>query len=95
MTGFQFILASLACYRVTVFVTRDTGPFDVMKRVRRLQPHFLGCPFCMSFWVAASIEALFYFSGINNSWIEIACIVFSMSAITIALDRTFTSDHQP
>lgn len=95
MTGFQFIVASLACYRVTVFVTRDLGPFKLFQRLRKLNPQFLGCPFCVSPWVAASIEALFYFSGVCDSFVVSGCVVLAMSAITIALDRTFTSDHNP
>ena len=95
MTGFQFIIATLACYRVTVLLTRDIGPFKILKKFRSIEPKFLGCPFCMSMYVAGGIEAAFFFSGVRDSAIVIACIVLSMSAITIALDRAFTSDHNP
>lgn len=96
MTGFQFILASLACYRLTVCFARDLGPWQVFKRLRAV-PRLglmLGCHFCVSVWIAAVIEAAFFFSGYRDAPVVIACSVLAMSATTIALDRIFTSDHQ-
>lgn len=96
MTGFQFLVASLACYRLTVLVARDLGPFKVFKKLRatKLGP-FVGCPFCVSIWIASAIELAFYLSGITDPPVVIPCLVLSMSAITIAADRCFTSDHAP
>lgn len=96
MTIFQFILASLACYRLTVLFSRDEGPLGVFKKLRGVPHvgHLTGCPFCISVWLGAFIEAAFYFSGYRDSLVVSACIVFAMSAISIALDRIFTSDHQ-
>jgi hypothetical protein len=93
MTIFQFFLASLATYRFTVLIARDGCPLDVCKRIRKLAPKWLGCPFCFSVTAAALIEAGFYMSGVRDSFIVSACIVLAMSAISIMLDRLFTSDH--
>lgn len=93
MTSFQFILASLACYRLTVLIARDAGPFELLKKLRNKKPHWLGCPYCVSMTIAILIEAAFYLSGVRDSPVIIGCIVLSMSAIAIACDRVFTSDH--
>lgn len=94
MTVFQFILAALACYRATVLIARDVGPWDVFKRLRKVArfTKLLSCPFCVSVWVATAIETAFYFSGIRDSLVVSVCIVLSFSAIAVILDRTFTSD---
>lgn len=98
MTIFQFILASLACYRGTVLIARDVGPWDIFKRLRKVA-HFsklLSCPFCVSIWLAALIEGVFYFTRVAiDPPIVCACLILSMSAISIILDRCFTVDFKP
>lgn len=95
MTVFQFILAALACYRLTVLIARDRGPWKMFERLRMLSPKWLGCPFCVSVSIAMAIEAGFYFSGFRDSYVVIACIVMAISAVAIILDRCFTIDHKP
>jgi hypothetical protein len=97
MTGLQFLVASLATYRLTVLVSRDLGPFSIFKKLRAI-PHLglmVGCPYCVSIWIAAGVELSFYFSGVRDSPVVSACIVLAMSSITIACDRVFTFDHNP
>lgn len=91
MTIFQFILAALCCYRLTVLFSRD----EVCKPLRAIPyvGHVIGCPFCISVWVAIAIETGFFFSGYRDSLIVSICSALSMSAIAIALDRIFTSNH--
>lgn len=91
MTIFQFFLASLCCYRLTVLCSRDSL-FKPVRALRYIGP-FVGCHFCISVWLAAFIELAFVFSGVRDAPVVIGCIVFSMSAITIMLDKCFTADH--
>lgn len=95
MTPFQFVLACLACYRLTVLIARDAGPWNVFGRLRKMTrlSKLLSCPFCVSVWVATVIEAAFYFCVQKDSLVVSDLIVLGMSAITIILDRMFTSDH--
>jgi hypothetical protein len=94
MTVFQFILSALACYRLTVLVTRDAGPFRMFARIRGLSPKWLGCPFCFSITAAFLIAVGFFFAGNRDSWVITACQILAMSAVTIMLDRVFTADHK-
>lgn len=91
MTIFQFVLASLACYRLTVLLSRDS----IAKPLRAIPVvgPVIGCHFCISMWLAGLIEIAFFFSGVRDTFVVSAYIVLAMSAITIALDRVFTSDH--
>lgn len=97
MTVFQFILASLCCFRLTVLIVRDVGPWRMFARLRSVA-HFtklLTCVFCTSLWVAAGIETAFLLSRVHDKPVVIVCIVFAMSGITVILDRTWTVDHNP
>lgn len=97
MTVFQFILAALACYRLTVLFSRDAGPFKVFTKLRTLKhgigPLF-GCPFCVSIHLGLAIVIAFNLSGVKDSFVVSAAIVLALSAVSIILDRTWTSDHQ-
>lgn len=95
MTIFQFILAALACYRVTVLIARDAGPWNIFIRLRKMTrlSKLLSCPFCVSIWVALAIEIAFYFSVQKDLVMVSGFIVLGLSAISIILDRVFTSDH--
>lgn len=92
MTPFQFILASLCCYRLTVLFSRD----EVTKPLRKLPyvGHVIGCPFCVAIWLAAGIELAFIFSGVTDLFVVEAAIVFALAAVSLILDRCFSSDHQ-
>lgn len=92
MTFWQWTLAALCCYRMSVIVSRDRGPFRIFSRLRAVPKlkEFLSCTFCTSIWIAIGIEAAFYLSGVKDIPVVVIAIVFSLSAIAIILDRTFT-----
>lgn len=95
MSVFVFIIASLACYRLTVMVSRDAGPFDIFHNARKRFPKWLGCPFCFSVTAAAIIQTgIYLIDGTSDPIFLSACIGLAMSAISIILDRIFTSDYK-
>lgn len=89
-----FWIAALATYRLTVFVARDRGPFEVFKKIRSLP--YLGtwakCPFCVSPYAASLVCFGLWVSGYCEAWPMWILVALAMSAVTIALDRTFSSD---
>lgn len=95
MTPFLFIICSLACYRATVLIARDAGPWRIFARLRQQDRYskLLKCPYCVSVWVAIFIQTAVYLSGVNDSFVVCVLLVLSYSAIAIALDRVFTADH--
>lgn len=96
VTIFQFCLASLATYRLVVLFARDAGPFGLFKKLRALKGigPMVGCPYCISIWLSANIEAAFFVSGVRDILVVSIAIVFALSAVSLILDRTFTSDFQ-
>lgn len=92
-----FWVSALACYRITVLISRDLGPFHIFKKLRSIDrcSKLLKCPFCVSMYTGPLTCVGLYFSGFVMPipmWIILAC---AFSAITICLDRTFTADHNP
>lgn len=60
MQGFDFVLGSLATWRVAALLVREDGPYDVIARVRRAAVttgvgRALDCFLCTSLWVAAPV----------------------------------------
>jgi hypothetical protein len=92
-TWLFFWIGAIATYRITVLITRDLGPFGIFKRLRSIN-EFWKCPFCVSPYVASFIAIAVHLSGdFRFSVVLWILFVFSWSGITIALDRTFTSDY--
>jgi hypothetical protein len=89
-----FWIAALACYRVTVFIVRDRGPFGVFARLRKVKllSKFLKCPFCVSPYIGAVTAFGLWLAGYALSWSMWIFIAAAFSSVTIALDRTFSSD---
>lgn len=73
MTPWQFVLVTLAVYRVAHMIAIEDGPFDVFAKIRgRFDPdqktwvgRGLNCTLCISFWMAG-LAALIA----NASWWE-------------------------
>lgn len=95
MTVFEFVVAALACFRVTVLISRDAGPYRIFAKLRKNDRYskLLRCPYCVSMWIAAFIVAGFWACGTRLNPVMTACMVFALSGIAIILDRSFSSDH--
>jgi hypothetical protein len=91
-----FWICVLACYRITVLISRDLGPLRIFKRLREgyYFSAFLRCPFCVSIYVGGFISLGLWFSGFSEPLFIFLCLPFAFSGVTIALDRTFSADHQ-
>jgi hypothetical protein len=92
-----FWIAALACYRITVLITRCLGPWDVFAKLRKIDrcSKLLKCPFCVSVWIGLFISLGLWLDGYVEPIPIWFCLSMALSGITIALDRTFTADHNP
>lgn len=90
-----FWISALATYRLTVFVARDLGPCKIFKRLRALP--YIGawakCPFCVSPYMGALICVGLWLSGYVEPLPVWILLCLAWSAITIAVDRTFSGDY--
>lgn len=89
---FVFLIGALATFRLTVLISRCIGPFRIFANLRKLSPKWLGCPFCFSVTAAALVNIALYLSGYRDKPAVVFCTILALSACSIVLDRTFTSD---
>jgi hypothetical protein len=94
MTWLVFWIGALACYRVTVLITRCVGPYGLFKKLRSIDrcSKLLKCPFCVSVYVGAITAVGLWLAGYFEPWPMWIMIALAFSSVTIALDRTFTAD---
>ncbi len=94
MNWLVFWIAAIATYRLTIFISRDKGPFGIFTKLRRtkLLGKWAACPFCVSPYCGIFVAATLFVSGIKEPigiWI---LLVLAWSGVTIAVDRVFSSD---
>lgn len=82
-----FVLAILACYRLSQFVAFDDGPFDLMLKIRELIgvydydesgraksgfAQLIGCPYCLGIWFALPLALFLQYGSPVLAWLGIA-----------------------
>lgn len=94
MNFFVWFISAFACYRVTVLLSRDLGPWNACYELRE-KIKALKCPYCTSVYIGVVTSVLLYIGGIQEPAAMWVMLSLSWSGSTIVLDRAFTSDYQP
>ena len=98
MSPLEFIVASIATWRITHMIREEQGPFDIIRRFRDVFiketksgtetrwviGELISCFFCLSVWVAA-VFAILLSSGIVN-FLLYTC---GISGVAILLNTFF------
>jgi hypothetical protein len=87
MTFYWLLIATLALWRITHFLSAEDGPWNLVVRLRRrLGPgqwgRLLDCFYCLSLWIAAPIAI-----GIGDDWGERLVLWPALSAGAIIMER--------
>ncbi len=88
MTGpgiFEFLLCSLALWRITHLLSQEDGPFNAVLKFRKLlgQGFFgnlLDCFFCLSLWLAIPFAFL-----LSSNWVQGIVIWLALSGTACIL----------
>lgn len=96
----DFLILTLATWRISNLFVNEDGPFMLFAELRRLagvtydeasEPiasneaaKLLTCVFCFSVWLGLAVAVAYYFYPIRTYWV---CLPFALSAGAIALDR--------
>ena len=88
MQYYWTIVSILAVWRVSALLNSEAGPWDALKRIRRLLAatvfgDLVNCFYCLSVWVAAPFAF-----ALNNTWKERLLLWPALSAAAIILERT-------
>lgn len=96
---FDFIVLGLATYRLTLMITKESGPAWVFKHLRNLvsrkaprQSHLdegIKCPFCVSMWIAIILVAIYWPFG-DRTWFMVPVIILALSAVAVICNQGFT-----
>lgn len=91
MNWLHFLILCLACWRLTLFIIEDTGPFGVFERLRayisrksRTEPivrkskaaEGITCSHCVSVYIALPMAAYAYHHSSLPLWLRIAGDIF-------------------
>jgi len=82
MTWYEFMLGSLAVWRLTHLLTDEDGPFDWIARLRRRVGGLMDCFYCLSLWIAALLAPL-----LSHSWREGVLAWPALSGAAILVNR--------
>jgi len=96
----DFVLLSLATWRLTSLVVKEDGPWDILARLRhgvgvrfneRSQPYGLNvlggvfaCMWCASVWVGAAMALGFWLAP---TAIRFLCLPLALSAAALIVER--------
>jgi hypothetical protein len=88
----EFMLFSLAVWRISSLVARETGPFDIFEKFRKL---FRGkslypgviCVWCNSVWFAIPAAFLLRIPVGDNAIVAVIIKILAISATCIVIDE--------
>lgn len=99
IAAMDFVVHGLAVFRLTVMVTKESGPGWVFKRLRRKvkrdapkathMDEGIECPWCMSMQFALAVAtARFFLAG--NPVYDVIIFALALSGVAIVINQQFT-----
>lgn len=90
---FEFILMSLAVWRITHLLGKEDGPFDIIFLIRKKAGagffgSLLDCFYCLSIWIALPFGI-----WLGNTWWEKILIWFALSGAACLLEQATTKNN--
>lgn len=91
----NFILATLALWRITHLIAKEDGPWDVIYRIRKASGagffgSLLDCFYCVSIWTAIPFGC-----WLGNSWWEKFLYWLALSGAVCLLEQLTISGIKP
>lgn len=96
LTAMQFVLGSLAVYRISLLFTKESGPARIFAKLRRSPPkksathEWLSCLFCFSMTSSAVVCWCLWRSGVEQHWASWFVTWTALSAAAIGLNQALT-----
>ena len=85
----EFLISTLAIWRLSYLFSQEDGPFDVVIKFRKLLGHgffgsLLDCFYCLSLWISIPFAVLLTNEWLNGIiiWLALsggACILYKIS----------------
>lgn len=97
MNWFIFVLSVFACYRLSILISKESGPGKVSKKLRELPKpksswrEGLSCPLCLSVWFSALITGYLWYIGMVEPKI-VPLYWLAVSAGAVVLNQKYTKN---
>ena len=93
MDFYEFLLGTLAVWRITHLLQAEDGPWDVVVHLRRragtgFWGQLLDCFYCLSVWIAAPFAIC-----LGKTWSRKVLLWLALSAGAILLERATDRTH--
>jgi hypothetical protein len=86
MSEFDFIIYALATWYISYIITAQSGPFDILEKMRQRMGGLLSCIYCVAPYVAGIV----YVVARNNESIGYPLVViFAIAGLSLML-RSYT-----
>lgn len=95
MTPFEFTIAALAVYRLSLLISEEDGPAWIFRHLRNAPPKKsslhkgIRCQWCVSVWMAGLVTVWLWWIG-KVQPIDTPLISLALSGAAIALNQQFT-----
>lgn len=96
LTWLEFVVASLAVYRISLLFSKEYGPLGMFEKLRKAPPKhsethkWLSCLFCFSMTASAFVCAALWLAGARMHYAQWFLIWTALSSVAIALNQTLT-----
>jgi hypothetical protein len=99
LSPFEFIVAALCVYRISLMVVREKGPGHVFKKAREVPSKrskvydWLTCVFCFSMTASGLVCIGIWLTGHREHWAHWGIIWCALSAVAIMIHMRFNSEE--
>jgi hypothetical protein len=96
LTPFQFIVAALATYRISLLFSKESGPARIFAKLRKAPPkksataEWLSCLFCFSMTASAVVCLGLWLADTHLHYAEWFLTWCALSAVAIVINQRFT-----
>lgn len=96
ISWFEFIVAALATFRISLLFSKEAGPAKIFAKLRKAPPkksathEWLSCLFCFSMTASAVVCGAMWLAGTRQHYALWFLTWCALSAVAIMINQKFT-----
>jgi hypothetical protein len=93
INSFEFLIITLAIWRITHLLQAEDGPWDIIFKLRKAMGNsmwgsLMDCFYCLSIWISLPFGLFF-----GTSWLQRFILWFAFSGASILLQKITSRDN--
>ena len=88
VVGAEFFVAALAISSISLTITRSKVALSLREKaleMNKMLGHLLGCPYCLSHWIALPILPVIPFTGFYEGFVMLFGVIGAAALVTAVL----------